>query len=92
MNDDLILENMPLVYHIIQKDYPHYVKDEDIVQCGMLGLIRSARNFDSSKGKFANYARKFIHGEIKRELSRRKCDHLNVSLDQLISKKDDVNW
>ena len=83
MNDKLITENIPLVYHIIYHDYPSLSKDEDIIQCGMLGLVKAAKGFDENKGSFSNYARQYIHGEIKKELRKRNNDKVTISLEQL---------
>lgn len=82
-NVDLVVKNMPLVYYIIKHDYPRYIGDEDILQCGLLGLTLAAKRYDPSKGKFSSYARKDIHGEINREIQRRNIDKITVSLDQM---------
>lgn len=89
MNDTLIVENMNLVYHIVQRDYPRYASDDDIIQCGMLGLVKAAKNYDPTRGvTFAAYARKYVHGEIRKELKRREKDKAVVSLDALIERGD----
>lgn len=91
MNDDLITDNMSLVYHIIHHDYPRYKTDEDVIQSGMLGLVKASKNFDASKGKFSTYARRYIHGEIKKELKKREANKICLSLEQLQEGRD-VNW
>ena len=97
----LIEDNMNLVYFIVSHEYPTYLYDEDIVQSGMLGLCLAAENFDEEKGEFSNYAGKRIRGEIKKEFVRRKRHSKNVSLastvndeytlGELIAGKDDTS-
>ena len=68
----LIEDNMGLVYSLILREYPTYIQDEDIIQCGMLGLCQAADKFDESKGfKFAGFAWFCIRNEIIRELNKR---------------------
>ena len=85
-NHDLISSNMRLVYHIIAKEYPRYLYDEDIIQTGMLGLCQAAERWDEQRGSFPNYAGSWIRGEIKQELIRRKKHSENISLDTKISE------
>lgn len=91
MNDDLILENMNLVYYILQHDYPAYAHDEDLIQCGLMGLVEAARNFNPDKGQFKSYARKCIHGTIKKELSYRNRNAA-LSLEQMIEERGYDKW
>lgn len=68
----LIEDNINLVYSLISKEYPTYVYDEDIIQSGMLGLCKAANTWDDSKAKFSSYAWKCIRNEIYQEFRRRK--------------------
>lgn len=84
----LIEDNMELVYSVITKEYPTFIRDEDIIQSGMLGLCKAADGWDESKSKFSTYAWKAIRNEINRELSDR-CKHQHVlSLDYPIKNED----
>ena len=83
----LIEDNMKLVYSIISKEYPTYLHDEDIVQSGMLGLCKAADNWDESKAKFSTYAWKCIRNEINQEFINRKPHSTNVSLETPISEE-----
>lgn len=74
---------MQLVYYLVHKYYPRYAKDEDVIQCGMLGLVKAANNYDSSKSKFSTYAGVIICREIAQELKRRENDKQTVSLERL---------
>ena len=87
MNDDLIIRNIPFVYHILHKYYPTYVKDEDIIQCGMLGLVKASQHYDESKGKFSTYAGVIIRREIYKEIKRREKDKNTISYEALIGEK-----
>lgn len=88
--EELILNNMPLVYHVIHKYYPKYARDEDVEQCGMIGLIQAVDGYDETKSKFSTYAVTIIRREINRELKRREADKMLVSLDDLIERGGDV--
>lgn len=79
---------MKLVYHLIHREYPTYIHDEDIIQCGMLGLCRAAEKWDESKSKFSTFAVICIRSEIQMEF-RRRAKHLGIlSLDYEIKNGD----
>ena len=77
----LIEDNMNLVYALVSREYPTYLQDEDIIQCGMLGLCQAADKFDESKGKFSAFAWFCIRNEIIREFKRREKHTGVLSLD-----------
>ena len=72
---------MNLVYALVSREYPTYLQDEDIIQCGMLGLCQAADRFDESKGKFSSFAWFCIRNEIIREFKRRDKHQGVLSLD-----------
>ena len=77
----LIEENMNLVYFLINKYYPTFIKDEDLIQTGMIGLCRAAETWDESKSEFSTFASKCVLNEICNEFGRR-CRHKEtLSLD-----------
>lgn len=77
----LVEENLSLVYYTIKKHYPGKLNDEDIVQCGNLGLCQAADTWDESKSRFSTYAVTCIKNAITSEL-RTRTKHYNVlSLD-----------
>lgn len=84
MKNELIEQNMKLVYYIISKDYPTFIRDEDIIQSGMLGLCKAAQNWDSTKSQFSTYACKCIRNEINQEFIRRKPYSKNLSLEHKV--------
>lgn len=79
--DKLIEDNMKLVYYVINKYYPSYLGDEDVVQEGMLGLCRAANNYDPSKTKFSTYAVICIKHQILYYLRSRSKHNGTLSLD-----------
>lgn len=65
--DELILNNMGLVYSVVKRFCGRGYEKEDLTQIGSIGLIRAAERFDTSFGvQFSTYAIPMIIGEIKR--------------------------
>lgn len=66
MNEDkenLVLNNQKLVYSVLKKY--NNVHNEDLLQVGMIGLIKAAKLFDESrKTAFSSFAYKCISYEI----------------------------
>jgi DNA-directed RNA polymerase len=77
----LIEDNMNLVYALVSREYPTYLRDEDIIQCGMLGLCQAAEKWDENKGKFSAFAWFCIRNEILKEFRRRAKHQGVLSLD-----------
>ena len=68
MNDEqekLVTDNMALVHFLINRYYPTFNGNEDVVQTGMVGLCKAAKTWDSSKSTFPTYAGRCILNEIK---------------------------
>lgn len=85
----LIEENMNLVYFTINEYFPKYNKDEDMIQCGMVGLCEAAESWDESKSQFSTYAVRCIRSDILLELRRRQRHPLpSLSLDYEYSTSD----
>lgn len=65
--DDLICENLGLVYACARKFIGRGVEYEELCSCGTIGLIKAADRFDESLGfQFSTYAVPVILGEMKR--------------------------
>ncbi len=68
LRERLLLEHLPQVQHIarrIHERLPQQVSMEDLVQCGVLGLIDAVRRYDPSKRvKLRHYAEFRIRGAI----------------------------
>lgn len=84
----LIESNMNLVYAVMHKYYPTFLKDEDLVQCGYLGLVKAANKWDEEKGIFSSYAYRGIRREIQNELRRRMKYTNTLSLDYEVDGGD----
>ena len=82
----LIEDNMKLVYWLIAREFPTYTQDEDIKQVGMVGLCMAADKWDESKGKFSVFAYSCIRNAILNEFKSRNKHNGVLSLDyELIS-------
>jgi RNA polymerase sporulation-specific sigma factor len=102
----LIEDNINLVYFVINTYYPTFRQDEDIIQCGMLGLCESANTWSEDKGLFSTYASRCISNRIIQEFRSRKKYKGTLSLDyettdsdgetkrfgDAIVGEEDVNW
>lgn len=82
--NNLVEDNVKLVYHLIARTYPTFIHDEDIIQSGMLGLCKAASSWDKSKSKFSTYAGRCILNSINEEFRSRKRQPKGVSLDQQV--------
>ena len=70
--NNLVEDNLNLVYYIVSHNFPTYLKDEDVIQAGMEGLCKAAKTYNSDKGKFSTFAGVCIRRHIYKELNRRK--------------------
>lgn len=89
--EKLIIDNMKLVYYLVNRYYPTYANDEDIIQIGMIGLCKAAERWDSTKAKFSTFASKIILSEIKHEFRRNSRRIKTVSLDAMVGGEDEEN-
>lgn len=65
--EEFIMYNMRLVLSIVQRFMVSKDNADDIFQVGIIGLIKSIDNFDTSVGvKFSTYAVPMIIGEIRK--------------------------
>lgn len=65
--DQLVIENMGLVYSCANRFRGRGVEFDDLVQSGCVGLIKASYGFDETRGfKFSTYAVPAIIGEMKR--------------------------
>ena len=75
----LVEDNMNLVYFVINKYYPKLKRDQDMVQVGMLGLCQAASRYEEDKGAFTTFACKCIRSSICHELrARNKYNRADV--------------
>ncbi|MFQ7844191.1 MAG: SigB/SigF/SigG family RNA polymerase sigma factor [Coprococcus sp.] len=96
--EQLVQKNIGLVKSIVSRYTARGVEKEDLIQIGMIGLIKAIDNFDTTyEVRFSTYAVPMIAGEIRRflrdngaiKVSRSIKDHrvaVNRSREQLIEK------
>lgn len=86
--ESLIMDNLSLVKAIAQHIYcrlPEHIQLDDLIQCGIIGLVEAAHRYQSQQGvSFSTFAGHRIRGAIIDEL--RKNDDLPRSL-QMESKR-----
>lgn len=88
MKTRLIEDNMKLVYTAVNKYFPVLKHDEDIIQTGMVGLVKAADKWDEKRGKFSTFATNCICNEIRIELRNRNKHKGILSLDYEIADED----
>ena len=67
--EQLVEENLGLVYAVVKRFLGRGCEMEDLVQIGSIGLLKAIDKFDQSYDvKFSTYAVPLIAGEIKRFL------------------------
>ncbi len=65
--DEIVGKNLGLVHSCANRFRGRGIEYDDLYQAGCLGLVKAAKNFDSSLGfAFSTYAVPVILGEIKR--------------------------
>ena len=90
--DRTIRENERLIYYILKNklNRDDLVYDEDIVQCGRIGIYKAWKSYDHTKAKWSTYMTTCITNEIFMELRRRRnpknkfydsCDRLDRVID-----------
>lgn len=87
--DNLITDNMNLVYYVCHKNFPTFIHNEDIIQEGMIGLIKAAETYNPDKTKFSTYAYRCILNSMNNYLAKERCDVELISLDNTIKGKND---
>ena len=96
--EQLVQKNIGLVKSIVSRYTARGVEKEDLIQIGLIGLIKAIDNFDTTyEVRFSTYAVPMIAGEIRRflrdngaiKVSRSIKDHrvaVNRSRERLIEK------
>lgn len=82
-------KNLKLAYHIVNTYFPAFRGDEDIYQVAVIGLIKAARSYKSTEGKFSTWAGVCIQNEIKMELRKRKKFYSEVSVETALAEDAD---
>jgi RNA polymerase sporulation-specific sigma factor len=85
--EEFVFYNMRLVLSIVQRFSANKNNSDDIFQVGIIGLLKSIDNFDTSVGvKFSTYAVPMIIGEIKRYLRDNGLIRVSRSLKDIAYK------
>lgn len=85
--------NMSLVYAVFNRCfYMHREYEEDLIQEGMLGLLKAIEKFDASRGvAFSTYAFTVIRNEMGQYIRRMKRYPEPISLDEPICNQEGEN-
>ena len=92
--DDLILDNVNLIYYVLKKMNLYKNADEYYDIC-MIGLIKAANTFNESKGyTFSTYGISCIRSELlgylrRQNSSKRKANYNTVSLEMSVYQEND---
>jgi len=82
LEEKWILENLPLVRHVVQKivsQLSRKIDTEDLISAGTLGLVKAARAYNADrKAEFRTYAYIRIRGAVIDELRGRSFAPSNV--------------
>lgn len=90
--DRTIRENERLIYYILKNklNRDDLVYDEDIVQCGRIGIYKAWKSYDATRAAWSTYMTKCVINEIFMEFRRRRnpknkfyedCERLNRIID-----------
>lgn len=84
---ELIIEKYyPMVIRISSKYYAPWAEFEDIVQNGLIGLIKAVFYFDSEKSSFNSFAWKNIEGEVQTFIT-----YLNRKKNKILSDSSSID-
>lgn len=87
----LIVDNMNLVRHLVNRHYPSYKGNEDILQIGYIGLIKAAESYNPALGfTFSTYASSIIMNEIKMEFRKEMRAPPTISIDTIIIEDSEL--
>ena len=70
--EQTILDIESLVHFAINKYFPDFRCDEDVIQTGRIGLWKACINYDSAKSKFSTFAVRCIANKIRMEIRGRE--------------------
>lgn len=93
MQEQLIMDNHNLVYHILQKMNLYNQLDE-YYDIAVIGLIKAAKNYDATKQiNFSTFAGKCIRNEIllylrQQQSNRLKANYNTISLEKTVFEEN----
>lgn len=84
MNDELIKNNIGLIYHIANKFLPcpdgYCYEMDDLISEGYIALVIAAKNYNPAKASFSTYACKVIESKIKSSLKKYNFNALSLDI------------
>lgn len=87
MQEQLILENHNLVYHVLKK-MNLYAQLDEYYDIAIIGLIKAAKNYDETKQiNFSTFAGTCIRNEILQYLRKQKSNKLKVNYNTISLEK-----
>lgn len=87
IKDKILLHNLRLVFSIAKKYEDSYLEADDLIDIGIIGLIKAINGFDPTRGKFSSYAGSCIEKEILAYLkTNKKYKRVILHLDEPISQ------
>jgi RNA polymerase sigma factor (sigma-70 family) len=95
--NDLILSNIGIVYHIVNKLCLNKTKFKDYLSYGVYGLVKAAHTYNRDRNiAFSSYASTVIRNEIIKNaihnaIEQRTSYYLDEPIKSSISKGSDVN-
>lgn len=90
--DKLIVNNMSLAKYIAKKCWSKcskYHELEDLVSVAYCSLVKSAKLFDESKGKFSTFAYRCIQNDVIKYIKTNSRGNDIMSLNDIVANKDD---
>lgn len=85
----LFEDNLKLVYFVIRKYYPNLIYDEDIIQCGTIGLWQASEKWEEGKSKFSTFATRCICNALTVEFRQRNRQPNSISMETELCTHDD---
>lgn len=101
MDDELVLNNIKLIYKCIKDMNCHYETEDEFqnyYDAGLEGLIRGAKTYDPSVAKQSSYLYKCIKNGIARyfQTSESDCRKINkihkTSIDEAVYDENDITY
>lgn len=91
MNDEIVVENLNLVYFIMKNLNLDF--DEDVFQVGSLGLVKAARTYNDKKGiKFSTYASTCIRNEILMYKRKKYINTFSINEEKVFDNGSKVSY
>jgi RNA polymerase sigma factor for flagellar operon FliA len=94
--DDLVTQYLPLVHKIVRRAVTYLrppLSREDLVSAGVVGLLKAARDYDSSReAEFQTYAYIRVRGAVLDELKAHSFlpAHINKQINEAIQLRRDL--